>query len=550
MASTRAVRRTTVGLVALALLSVTGVARAATPTVASLDPERGTPGIDVVISGSDLTSASQVAFNGVSADFTLDSDTQITATVPKGSLTGPVTVTTPDGEASSPQNFVVQPNIVLILTDDQRYDELSMPNVRSALMQKGVTFSNGFVVNPLCCPSRATILTGKYSHGTDIYSNIPPHGGFATFTNNGEDSSTIATWLDDAGYYTGFFGKYLNGYSVKKIGYVPPGWNQWGALALTGSEGGEHVGGYYNYAMSVNGTEQDYGSAPSDYSTTVLGNDAVSFVQNAPTDRPFFLYFAPRAPHGPATPPNRYKSAFPNLEPLRPPNYNEADVSDKPAYIQALKPLDPTQQATQDALRLHQYQSLLRVDDYVGSIVGALRKTGRLTDTLIVFASDNGLTFAEHRWPGKLVPYEESIRVPIIARYDALGGSAGRVDKHLVLNLDFAPTIAAAGGVSAPGAEGVSFLPLLQNHPAGWRTNFLIEHAEYKGFQVPDYCAVRNQRYIYVKYGTGEEELYDLTADPYELQNLASDPTMADTKAMLYTRMLQLCNPPPPGYTP
>jgi N-acetylglucosamine-6-sulfatase len=550
MPSTRTFRRTTVGLLALALLSVTGVARAAVPTVTGLDPERGTPGIPVVISGSGFTSANQVEFNGVDAHFTVDSGIQITATVPRGSLTGPVTVTTPDGSASSPANFVVEPNIILILTDDQRYDELSMPNVRSALMAKGVTFSNGFVVNPLCCPSRATILTGKYSHGTDIYSNVPPHGGFATFTNDGEDSSTIATWLDDAGYYTGFFGKYLNGYSVKRASYVPPGWDQWGALALTGSEGGERVGGYYNYSMSLNGTLQSYGDAPGDYSTTVLGNDALSFVQNAPTDRPFFLYFAPRAPHGPATPPNRYKSSFPNLEPLRPPSYNEADVSDKPAYIQALSPLDPSQQATQDSLRLHQYQSLLRVDDYVGSIVGALRKTGRLTDTLIVFSSDNGLTFAEHRWSGKLVPYEESIRVPIIARYDALAGQPGRVDSRLVLNLDFASTLAAAGGVGAPGAEGVSFLPLLQHHPAGWRTSFLIEHADFKTPQAPTYCAVRNQSYIYVKYQTGEEELYDLSADPYELQNIASVPKMAATKARLYGRMLQLCSPPPPGYTP
>ena len=160
-----------------------------------------------------------------------------------------------------------------------------MPNVRNALMAKGVTFSNGFVVNPLCCPSRATILTGKYSHGTDIYSNIPPHGGFATFTNEGEDQSTIATWLDDAGYYTGFVGKYLNGYSASRTGYIPPGWDQWNALALNGSPGGEHTGGYYDYYMSVNGTQKFYGDKSVDYSTNVLGNDALDFLRNAPPSR-------------------------------------------------------------------------------------------------------------------------------------------------------------------------------------------------------------------------------------------------------------------------
>ncbi|MFL5736274.1 MAG: sulfatase-like hydrolase/transferase [Actinomycetota bacterium] len=541
------IRRGLIAFVGLTVLALPSVAHASTPVISGFDPDRATVGVPIVITGANFTGASAVSFDGTAATFSVDSDTQITATVPRGSLTGPVTVVTPDGTATSPTDFTVQPNIVLILTDDQRYDELSMPGVRSALMDKGVTFSNGFVVDPLCCPSRATILTGKYSHGTDIYSNIPPHGGFATFTNAGEDQSTIATWLNDAGYYTGFVGKYLNGYSVNRTSYIPPGWDQWNALALNGSPGGEHIGGYYDYYMSVNGAQKFYGDKSADYSTNVLGTDAVDFVKNAPTSRPLFLYFAPRAPHGPAVPANRDRNTFPHLQPPRPPNYNEQDVSDKPQYIRNLSPLTSSMMKTNDDLFLHQNQSLLRVDDFVTSIVGALRQAGRLDNTLIVFASDNGLALGEHRWTGKLVPYEESIRVPIIARYDALTKGA-KVDPHLVANLDFAPTFASAAGVDAPGAEGSSFLPLMDGNGAGWRTNFLVEHA--MSPQVPTYCAIRNQRYLYVKYETGEEELYDLSTDPYELDNLAQDPAFATQKRTMYRRLLDSCNPPPPGYTP
>jgi N-acetylglucosamine-6-sulfatase len=148
------------------------------------------------------------------------------------------------------------------------------------------------------------------------------------------------------------------------------------------------------------------------------------------------------------------------------------------------------------------------------------------------------------------VPYEESIRVPMIVRYDPVTQQTARTDAHFLLNVDFAPTFAAAAGVSAPGAEGANFLPLLGGNASGWRTNFLIEHANATKVQVPAYCAVRNQRYLYVKYETGEQELYDLRNDPYELQNQASNPTYSSVRSTLYARMVKLCTPPPPGFTP
>jgi N-acetylglucosamine-6-sulfatase len=423
--------------------------------------------------------------------------------------------------------------------------------VQSELIDKGVDFTNGFVVDPLCCPSRATILTGKYSHGTDVYSNIYPHGSFRTFvTDNHEDRSTIATWLQKVGYDTGIVGKYLNGYSVKKTSYISPGWNTWNVFALNAGGGGEGQGGYYNYDMSIQGVDTKFGSDPSDYSTDVLSSYATDFINNAPANQPLFLYYAPRAPHGPATPPPRYADALPDLAPFRPLAYNEDDVSDKPPYIKAIEPWSDTKQANEDAFVRKQYQSLMGVDDSVGSIIQALRDTGRLEDTLILFASDNGLELGEHRWLAKKVPYEESIRVPIIARYDALTGGTGSTDPRLVLNLDFAPTFAAAGGASAPGVEGTSLLPLLDGSASSWRSDFLIEHMDPRTVQVPAYCAVRNADEIYVKYQDGFEELYDLRTDPSELTNVAQDPLYAADKALLYQRLLDLCQPPPPGYTP
>jgi N-acetylglucosamine-6-sulfatase len=447
------------------------------------------------------------------------------------------------------------PNIVLILTDDQTVDELGhMPTVASELIGKGVEFTNAFVSNPLCCPSRASILTGRYSHGTDVYRNQPPHGGFDTFTP--EDGSTIATWLHQADpeYWTGLVGKYLNGYEST---YEPPGWDVWDAQHVEDSP----KGGYYDYDMSIGGTLVHYGTGASDYSTDVLAGYATRFIRSAPSTRPLFLYFAPHAPHGPATPPKRYLKSLPGLPRYRPPNFNEADMSDKPGWAQQLPLLTKDKIGKKvDHFRRKQFRSLLAVDDAVRNILGALSDTGRLNDTLLVFMSDNGLGNGSHRWLTKTVPWEESIRVPLIVRYDPITRDAATVDGHLLLNIDLAPTFAAAAGVDAPGAEGASFLPLLESPDAPWRQDFLIEHLRGLGGQasrVPTYCGVRTTDFKYVEYETEvdgvlqvEEELYDLKADPFELTNLAAQVEWSDVKAALHQRMVTLCNPPPPDFVP
>jgi N-acetylglucosamine-6-sulfatase len=428
------------------------------------------------------------------------------------------------------------PSIVLVLTDDQRWDTLgAMPTVQRELVAKGVTFTNAFATNPLCCPSRASILTGRYSHSTGVYNNAGQHGGWARFRD--DEGSTVATWLRSAGYRTGFFGKYLNNYSGT---FVPPGWTHWVAFSPVN---------YYDYGLNVNGAMEWHGRAPDDYSTDVLADAAVSFVRGA-APGPLLVVLAPFAPHGPSTPAVRHEGTFSGLAPWRPPGYNEADVSDKPAWLRGYAPLTVSEQANLDNVRRHQLESLLAVDDAVGALLSALDDTGRLGNAMIVFTSDNGLLWGEHRWTSKVVPYEESIRVPLVVRFDPLARGPTRSGR-LVTNVDLAPTFAQIAGVGAPRAEGRSILGPLSAPESPWRRDFLLESRNGPPNPlVPSYCALRTPVYSYVQYGTGEEELYDLRTDPSQLGNLARAPAQRPRIASFRLRLRALCNPPPPGFEP
>jgi arylsulfatase A-like enzyme len=427
-----------------------------------------------------------------------------------------------------------RPSIVLIVSDDQRFDTLwAMPILTRRLADAGVTFPDAFVTNPLCCPSRASILTGNYSHTHLVYRQDPPFGRFEWF----DDRSTLATWLHDAGYTTGLFGKYLDGYQHAAVtGYVPPGWDRWVAFVHSAQ---------LDYGLSFDGTVRSYGDAPQDHATEVLADQVVSFIRDS--SGPLFVEFTPSVPHAPAIPSPGDDHAFADLEPARPPSFDEADVSDKPAWVRDLPRLSPDQVAEIDAFRQNQYRSLLGLDRAVGRIVDALRETGRLDDTLIVFSSDNGILHGEHRWTKKEAPYEEAIRVPLVMRWDEAGWDAGsQMPGTFALNIDLAPTIADAAGVPHPPTDGRSLLPVLAGDPT-WRSDFLVEHLEGTNL-VPTYCAVRSERWMYVSYTTGEEELYDLRADPYELENLASEPTERRVLEGRRARLRELCSPVPPGY--
>jgi N-acetylglucosamine-6-sulfatase len=425
---------------------------------------------------------------------------------------------------------------VLILTDDQRWDTVDvMPTVERELVGRGVTFSDAVVVNPLCCPSRSSILTGQYSHTTGVYTNTTNHGGFTAF----RDVSTVATWLHDGGYRTALIGKYLNGYGPKSASYIPPGWDRW--FVPTGLA-------YFDYRISDDGTLRSFGSSPKDYSTDVLMGQAVDFIEGTPAKQPLFLYLAPHAPHLPATPSPGDRQAFSDTPLPRPPSYDEADVSDKPARIRRIPRFDAEHERQIERFQRNMLRSLLPVDRGVGRIVGALADTHRLANTLLVFMSDNGWLAGEHRLNGKNAPYEESIRVPMVIRYDPMTAKA-RTDPHLVANIDLAPTFAALAGVGAPGVEGRSLAPLLGGASGSWRQDVLIEHLQDQPADIPSYCAVRTPTRIYVAYETGEAELYDLAADPYELQNRADDPAFAGAVKDLRGRLRQLCDPPPPGFS-
>ena len=324
----------------------------------------------------------------------------------------------------------------------------------------------------------------------------------------------------------------------------------WDALALKNTTNGEQQGGFYNYAMSVNGRYVFHGASRSDYSTEVLARTSTRFIDSTPPSRPLFLYLAPRAPHAPATAAHRDKHTCGFVPPNRPPSYSEPDVSDKPPYIRRIPAWKRPTIRHWDAFHVKQCKSLQSVDDAVGAVVHALAATGRLSDTLIVFMSDNGLADGEHRWERKTVPYEESIRIPMVVRYDPVTSERSGTG-HLVTNLDIAPTFVDAAGISEP-TQGASMLPLLAGDATGWRTSFLIEHGG-NTQTVPAYCGIRGTRYVYVRYADGFEELYDLAADPYELRNLLQPPGPTAASEAVRKRLLaettRLCDPPPPGYS-
>jgi N-acetylglucosamine-6-sulfatase len=424
-----------------------------------------------------------------------------------------------------------RPSVLLIVTDDQRWDTLwAMPEVQRSLVAPGVTFANAFTTSSLCCPSRASILTGAYPHTTGVYTQGLPNGGFKRF----DDSTTIATELQRAGYRTGFFGKYLDSYQADAMaGYVPPGWDRW--VAFVHSQ-------YVDYRLTVDGTVEDHGHGPEDYSTDVLADQADAFIRSS--NGPIFAIFAPAAPHEPATPAAMDEQLFADLPPWGPPAFDEADLSDKPPYVRRFRRLGTQRAAELEELRRNQYRSLQAVDRGVARLLDAFEDTGRLDGALVIYTSDNGLLWGEHRWLKKEVPYEEAIRVPLVVRADRLVGK--RLDEHLVANIDLAPTIAEVAGVQLPNADGASMVPLLRGETPPWRSAVLIEHVRGTN-PIPTYCAVRTAHQLFVRYETGERELYDLESDPAELDNIAG--TRPVLQARLETTLHGLCDPPPPGFT-
>jgi arylsulfatase A-like enzyme len=417
--------------------------------------------------------------------------------------------------------------MLFVLTDDLDYaSALKMPNVRSLLIEEGAYFENAFTSQSLCCPSRATILTGQYAHTNGIKGNKLPDGGFRKFRDEGLEEDTIATRLQEEGYQTAYFGKYLNEYGEDDPAHVPPGWDQW--------YGKLNEQKLYDYRINENGEVVSYGSETEDFFTDVLSGQATDFVRRAaPEDQPFFAYVAPTAPHGPAAPAERHKGAFAGEEAPRYPSFNEEDVSDKPYWRQETERFSEEEISEIDAYHQKRLESMLAVDEMVGSLVEELEAAGELDNTYIVFTSDNGWLAGVHRMKeGKDRAYEESAHVPLFVRGPRI--PAGSQVEELTLNTDFAPTFAELAGVEFDEADGRSLVPLMRGENPAWRSAVLLEGFVGKGDRV--YGALRTKTHKYVEYGNGEEELYDLQNDPFELESVheTADTSLSeDLKARL-----------------
>lgn len=429
-----------------------------------------------------------------------------------------------------------RPSIVFIMSDDEDLaSHRVMEQTKRLIADKGSVLDNYFVTYSFCCPSRATILRGQYPHNHRIEGNDLPAGGFAKYESLGLGHSTVATWLHDAGYRTAFFGKLMNGYEPELHG-PQPGWDEWYAA------GGRYVN--FGYSLNENGKVVAYGHDPEDHLTDVLARKAADVIRRTPRDQPLFAYVAPFDPHSPAQPAPRYADLYQD-EPLpMSPSFDEADISDKPSYVADQPHLEAWQKEALVKHNRERLRALRAVDDMVATVVAALEETGRLDDTYVIYTSDNGFHMGQHRlFIGKTTPYEEDIRVPMAIR--GPGIPAGQHLQQMILNNDLAPTFAAiAGTETARFVDGRSFLPLFAHPDRPWRRSFMIERRQMETHELTGNAiidALRTSRHTYIEYGTGERELYDLAADPFQLDSLAASADAALLEAMA-ERLAELRN--------
>jgi arylsulfatase A-like enzyme len=468
----------------------------------------------------------------------------------------------------APNAAPLRPNIVLIVTDDQRADTIApqfMPLLSAELISSGLRFANGFAPNAVCCPSRASILSGQYARNHGVLQNregdpANPTGSISAF----DDTETLATALKAAGYRTGLFGKYLNGYrnfsddhaaSHGGLQYVPPGWDRWYAI-----RGGRNWG--INFSDETGaivqtdpgtcidpppGEECPTTQAPDcPHSTDHLRDKALDFIDEATgLGQRFFLYLSTQTPHGPACPAIRHQGMFAGVAPHRPPSYKEGEPGfdpddDKPQWVRQQQPFDGDES---DEFRIRQLESLQTVDEAVQAVMAKLRETGQERDTIVVYYGDNGYLWGEHRRGKKACPYEECWKVPFVVRYPRLV-PLPRSEDALVANIDLAPTLLElAGATSSLAIDGRSMVRLLDGTEAAWRDAILGEHwgsqapPQNPTPPVPTFAVVREAVWKYTEYCTGERELYDLSQDPFELTNVvAANPQVAaDMAARLRT---------------
>lgn len=503
-----------------------------------------------------------------------------------GSSNPPARRTTASPSASSTASTspvtlppVARPNLLVIEADDMRTDELRwMPNVTKFLGGNGLTFENSFAPYPLCCPSRASFLTGKYAHNHHVLSHVPPFG-FHSF----DDSRTLATQLQAGGYQTALVGKYLNGYGEQpthgtdkpSLTYVPPGWTQWMAgsdhLWRPGEKwhGREYHGGtysYFNLTQNVNGGVKTF---PGQYNTHVLARETRGLIRDfGKSEKPWFIWFTPIAPHhgSPHEPDDPRPTRMTNGKwiewdtPARPawvkgmfdsrithglgtPPHGsaEADISDKPRWLRDYPELTDAEKAAETNISRQRAEALFVLDKEIGHTLSVLRRTGQYDDTVLVFTSDNGYYLGEHRKrQGKIELHEPSLRVPFLISGPGIPHGR-RYDP--ISTVDLAPTFSSYTGIGPiPEADGINMRPVIEHGDRGWNRPIVTEgrmgdyptHRFERGFNSQlNTRGLRLGRWKLMEYSTFEKELYDLKTDPLELQNLAADPKYAGVLAKM-----------------
>lgn len=427
-----------------------------------------------------------------------------------------------------------KPNIIFILSDDQPIGTFdAMPVVSSEIVNRGMNFTNAVAPTSLCAPSRSALLTGKYANETGCYTNDAKDGIGAWPALEPHEDTALPVQLKAAGYTTALVGKYMNKYADAPEGYVPPGWDHF--ITFVADKKGEGNGAYYNYLLTGTIYPKTYGDAEEDYSTDVLSDYATDIIASTPANEPLFLMFTPWGPHANYTPPPRYVGTW-DVEETLPPSFNELDVSDKSAFIQALGFQD---EATMREHIASVHEVLMATDDATAAILSELEHTGRLDNTMIIFMSDNGKAFGQHRWAKKDLPYLDTSEVPLAIRWDGhvIAGETGRITP----NIDVTATISEAAGIVGWPISGRSTLSM-------GRAGTLMEQVEYN--EHPAYVGWRTARYLFIEYSNDQgQELYDYQSDPYELQNVVDDPAYLDIKRDLRQKAKAAAVPVPPGFT-